>query len=430
MSRIFYLLCLLLLTVSCAKDYISKSSDESNQLEAIELTSSYSSVDFSEINLKYNAQDILQIQIRRENTETPLTVYDGDLVILDTTFKTYHMDYQTNDDVPTLSPDSKYYYSIFYKSGVSTNASIRIKDFDIQTLSYKSGMMQIIQEFITYSKTKNASLNYMLSSELTDLIFESDKTFSNTTLMLDIAGFIVPSLLYSPTDTEQDVTKRNQNYIFIEELIKTKPVFAIDYLSNTNTSGLNTSRANFSNRSLIGFNRPGATTNFFENLPTVIDENANTTISSLTDTNLKNFIFLDAPVTNLVASLNVTNYDLIVMTPFKSQAWDSLSNMYTSTEVNSLKTKANNTNQRLVFAYIDLSRVWKDSFYWQTAWLDKRPNWIDPNVTTNSLDYYVKYWRNDWKTIIKQILDKVTVSGYDGIVFGGTDVYSKHPRTN
>tara|TARA_A100001015_G_scaffold31993_1_gene35584 strand:- start:6372 stop:7514 length:1143 start_codon:yes stop_codon:yes gene_type:complete len=380
--------------------------------------------------LKYNAQDILQIQIRRENTETPLTVYDGDLVILDTTFKTYHMDYQTNDDVPTLSPDSKYYYSIFYKSGVSTNASIRIKDFDIQTLSYKSGMMQIIQEFITYSKTKNASLNYMLSSELTDLIFESDKTFSNTTLMLDIAGFIVPSLLYSPTDTEQDVTKRNQNYIFIEELIKTKPVFAIDYLSNTNTSGLNTSRANFSNRSLIGFNRPGATTNFFENLPTVIDENANTTISSLTDTNLKNFIFLDAPVTNLVASLNVTNYDLIVMTPFKSQAWDSLSNMYTSTEVNSLKTKANNTNQRLVFAYIDLSRVWKDSFYWQTAWLDKRPNWIDPNVTTNSLDYYVKYWRNDWKTIIKQILDKVTVSGYDGIVFGGTDVYSKHPRTN
>ena len=340
------------------------------------------------------------------------------------------MDYQTNDDVPTLSPDSKYYYSIFYKSGVSTNASIRIKDFDIQTLSYKSGMMQIIQEFITYSKTKNASLNYMLSSELTDLIFESDKTFSNTTLMLDIAGFIVPSLLYSPTDTEQDVTKRNQNYIFIEELIKTKPVFAIDYLSNTNTSGLNTSRANFSNRSLIGFNRPGATTNFFENLPTVIDENANTTISSLTDTNLKNFIFLDAPVTNLVASLNVTNYDLIVMTPFKSQAWDSLSNMYTSTEVNSLKTKANNTNQRLVFAYIDLSRVWKDSFYWQTAWLDKRPNWIDPNVTTNSLDYYVKYWRNDWKTIIKQILDKVTVSGYDGIVFGGTDVYSKHPRTN
>ncbi len=380
--------------------------------------------------MKYNAQDILQIQIRRENTETPLTVYDGDLVILDTTFKTYHMDYQTNDDVPTLSPDSKYYYSIFYKSGVSTNASIRIKDFDIQTLSYKSGMMQIIQEFITYSKTKNASLNYMLSSELTDLIFESDKTFSNTTLMLDIAGFIVPSLLYSPTDTEQDVTKRNQNYIFIEELIKTKPVFAIDYLSNTNTSGLNTSRANFSNRSLIGFNRPGATTNFFENLPTVIDENANTTISSLTDTNLKNFIFLDAPVTNLVASLNVTNYDLIVMTPFKSQAWDSLSNMYTSTEVNSLKTKANNTNQRLVFAYIDLSRVWKDSFYWQTAWLDKRPNWIDPNVTTNSLDYYVKYWRNDWKTIIKQILDKVTVSGYDGIVFGGTDVYSKHPRTN
>ena len=75
-------------------------------------------------------------------------------------------------------------------------------------------------------------------------------------------------------------------------MVKYKKVFAIDYLSKTNTAGLNISRSNFINRSLIGFDRPGSTTNIFSNLPSVINEDANSSITSLSDADLKNFIFL------------------------------------------------------------------------------------------------------------------------------------------
>ena len=140
--------------MSCAKDYIEKPSDESSSIAAIELVSTYTSVDFSEFNIKYNRNDILQVQIRREPNETPLTVYDGDLVILDTTFQTHYMDYKKNIDEPSLTPNRDYYYSIFYKAESVDSAPVRVKDFKIQTLSYQQGMLQLYSELIDYSKVK------------------------------------------------------------------------------------------------------------------------------------------------------------------------------------------------------------------------------------------------------------------------------------
>ena len=433
MSKIIYLLCLLFLSMSCAKDYIEKPSDESSSIAAIELVSTYTSVDFSEFNIKYNRNDILQVQIRREPNETPLTVYDGDLVILDTTFQTHYMDYKKNIDEPSLNPNRDYYYSIFYKADSVDSLPVRVQDFKIQTLSYQQGMLQLYSELIDYSKSKNSSLEFIVSTEWMGLFYDDvgqpTQAISDASFMLKFDGVLVPELKYKKTDAAQDLDQLNQNHVLMENLVSTKKVLAVDYVSKSNGVGLSASQVNFSNRGIIGFNRPSSNVNLFNELSPVINEDENTSIASIKDEGFKNFIFLDTPVDNLLTSLHGTNYDLIIMSPFKSAPWSSFNDLYSVAEVTSLKRKSNTEAKgaRLVFAYIDVSRVWKDAYYWQALWNEEvtRPKWIDRNVETNSNDYYVKYWRNDWKNILKPMLDKVIVRGYDGVVFGGGESFTK-----
>ena len=431
MSRLVYLLCLLFFTFSCAKDYVERPLDQSPKVDAITLSSTYSSVDFSEFNIQYNWDDILQLQVRRESFETPLTVYDGDLVVLDNTSSTSFKDYKSNDDLPTLLPDSKYYYSIFYTSGSIDSSPVRGQDFIIETLSYQEGMLQLFSELITYAKTKKDGLEFILSSELMRLFYQDIDTIpklKNSDLMNHIGGVLVPALMFAKTNNLQ-TTSLTQNQTLLDLYSNSKVKLAIDYLSASNTVDLGTSRTNFVNKGLIGFNRPGSDTSLFTNLPPMFQKDDESDIEKLTDDTLKNFIFLDVPVTNMVTELNQTDYDLIVMTPFKSSPWTAITDVYSYAEVQSLKTKSNGVNKRLVFAYMDLGQIWEDSYYWNSDWtqVENRPNWIDRSISGSSKNHYVKYWRREWQALLKPVIDMIVNQGYDGIVFGGGEYFAKYP---
>src|SRR6056300_1205210 len=153
MPKIFYLLCFFILSTSCAKDYIEKSVQTVPSTDAVSLSSTYSSVDFSEFNIVYNWDNILQLQVRRESFETPLTVYDGELVVLDSSRRQSFKDYKINDDLPSLLPGNTYYYSIFYKTDSMDSSPVRVKDFEITTLTYQQGMLQLFNELIEYTNS-------------------------------------------------------------------------------------------------------------------------------------------------------------------------------------------------------------------------------------------------------------------------------------
>lgn len=435
MSKLLYLLCFFILSTSCAKDYIEVPADNTPSTDAITLTSTYASVDFSEFNLVYNWDNILQLQIRRESFESPLTVYDGDLVLIDTSRRKFFKDYQVNEDFPALLPGNTYYYSIFYTADSTEFSPVRVKDFEITTLTYQEGMLQLFTELIDYVDSKDDSYDVIISTKLVRLFFDNvDSTPEpiNQNLMNKLDGILVPSLKYFETNSAQDDSQLLQNLSLLSKFPSNKLKFAIDYVSSTNTVALNDSRAHFTSNGIIGFNRPGSDDSLFQNLPSVINEVHDSDVQKLTDETLKNFVFIDTPVVDLVEKLPSTNYDLIIMTPFKSSPWASLSNVYSYSEVQSLKTKSNDVNKRLVFAYIDIGRIWEDSYYWEASWSEEnvRPNWIDKTITTNSKDHYVKYWRREWSAIIKPVIDAVINSGYDGIVLGGGEFYTKYPITD
>lgn len=435
MPKIFYLLCFFILSTSCAKDYIEKSVQTVPSTDAVSLSSTYSSVDFSEFNIVYNWDNILQLQVRRESFETPLTVYDGELVVLDSSRRQSFKDYKINDDLPSLLPGNTYYYSIFYKTDSMDSSPVRVKDFEITTLTYQQGMLQLFNELIEYTNSIKSSCDVIISTELVRLFFKNvDLTpeLLNQDLVNNIDGVLVPSLKYFKTNSSQDASQYSENITLLSKLPSTILKLAIDYVSSTNTIALNDSRDHFITNGIIGFNRPGSDLSLLLNLPPVINEVHDSDVQKLTDETFNNFVFVDTPISNMVPDLNNTNYDLIIMTPFKNSPWASLSDVYSYSDVQSLKTKSNGVNTRLVFAYIDVGRIWEDAYYWNNAWneLNVRPNWIDRSLLTNSKDHYVKYWRREWSDIIKPVINAVIDSGYDGIVFGGGEFYMNYPITN
>ena len=236
---------------------------------------------------------------------------------------------------------------------------------------------------------------------------------------------------YSDTNVEQDSAQFNSNLNFLSYLKSSKVIFAVDYCTSTNVEEcINPSRNTYTSNDIVGFIRPESLDNIVDDLPGIINASGVSSITNINDADLKNFIFLDSPFDGMVSQLTTSNYDLIIMTPFDndpSLSWDSL---FSAEDINSLKVKSNGVSNRLVYAYIDISRIFKtNDFYWQTEWdeLEERPNWIETNISDNSDDYYIKYWRNDWKSILKQVLPLIINAGYDGIVFGGVGRYADFP---
>ncbi|MEC8677989.1 MAG: hypothetical protein VXX85_03950 [Candidatus Margulisiibacteriota bacterium] len=433
MSR--FILLLFLILIGCSKSYIDSTDDEVTITEPMQVISTYSSVDFTEMNFYYSEPGIVnQLEIRRDTTEIPLTQYDGDLVFLDNVYNTVFYDYSETTDQETLSQGTTYYYSIFYRGNDVSVPPIRIDDLTLTTLTYKQGMLQLLDELTDFSINLNDDLEFLISSDLANVLFDEamePPTILDATIANKFDGIIVQSLQYVPDNTLQDSDQFDSNLNFLSLLSNSKVTFAVDYCTSTHTEEcINPSRNTYTNNDIVGFIRPESLDNIVDDLPGIINETSNTNITDINDGDLKNFIFLDSPFDGMVSQLTTSNYDLIIMTPFDndpSLSWDSL---FSAEDVNSLKVKSNGESSRLVYAYIDISRIFKtNDFYWQTEWdqLEERPNWIDANISDNSDDFYIKYWRNDWKSILKQVLPLIINAGYDGIVFGGVGQYADFP---
>ncbi|MEK9727377.1 MAG: hypothetical protein VW397_04640 [Candidatus Margulisiibacteriota bacterium] len=427
----YFLLFIFILSFGCSKTYLDSTEESTTTSDPFTVASTYSSVDYSQMTFNYtNPELVRQVEVRRETTEVPLTEYDGELVFLDTSNKSLFYDYKVSEDKASLNENTTYYYSIFYRSDDMTIPPKRLKDIKIKTLSYKEGMLQFLLELISYSLSVNNALNFVSSTELLSLFVDTSTdpvTFVNPNLNNAIDGILLHSLKYKPTNSTQTSLQTSLNHSLISTLKTNERLFVVDYCTSTNTTCVNDARSNYENQGVVGLIHPNIVSDIKNDFPDLLNESASSEITSLNDEDIKNFVFIDSPFSNMISQLSTSNYDMIMMTPFSSSSW---SNLFSSADVERLKKKNNGTSRRLVYAYIDVSKVWKtNTYYWNALWdeLESRPNWIDRNVSTNSDDFYIKFWRSEWREIIKPVLKSVIESGYDGLVFGGGEKFSNYP---
>ena len=95
------------------------------------------------------------------------------------------------------------------------------------------------------------------------------------------------------------------------------------------------------------------------------------------------------------------------------------SNLLSTAQVSSLSSKPNHNTPRLVLAYIDLTLIHSDYFYWDSSWDSVPPSFRGVHIS-DSNSYKVKYWSPIWRSILygkeNSLIDLLINRGFDGVL--------------
>ena len=147
-------------------------------------------------------------------------------------------------------------------------------------------------------------------------------------------------------------------------------------------------------------------------------------ISTLSEA--KNFLYLINPEnystkTQFLDDIKNTNYDIIIIDLF-----DNDNMALTADDVDSLKMKKNG-GTRLVIAYMSIGEAEDYRYYWDASWESFPPPWLAGENPDWPGNYKVRYWDDDWQSIIygndDSYLAKILNAGFDGVYLDLIDAY-------
>lgn len=115
-----------------------------------------------------------------------------------------------------------------------------------------------------------------------------------------------------------------------------------------------------------------------------------------------------------------TNYDIIAVNIFHRRT------PLTKQAVETLKYKKIGS-KRLVLAIVDIGSAASYHYYWQPAWREGSPPWINAPFSDDPDKYHVKYWLPGWKNLIsgnaKSYIYGAIAQGFDGVILKGLGAY-------
>lgn len=192
---------------------------------------------------------------------------------------------------------------------------------------------------------------------------------------------------------------------------KGKKVLVTDYCSSPNL--INTSYKLNEENNFTSFAAPSRDLNQIPNYPVYKENKSDITTLSEAQNFLYLLNFSEYPSKqDLIAELNFTNYDLIVLDLFFEDK------AFTKEEIRQLKQKKNG-GSRLVIAYMSIGEAEDYRFYWKDSWGLKYPEWIVEENPDWEGNFKVKYWNEDWKKIIyagkNAYLSQILDSDFDGV---------------
>ena len=82
-------------------------------------------------------------------------------------------------------------------------------------------------------------------------------------------------------------------------------------------------------------------------------------------------------------------------------------------------------NSCKMLAYLSIGEAEDYRAYWKTAWQTQktRPIWLDRENPEWRGNFKVRFWKNEWKDIVKAQIDAIVKQGFDGIYLDIVDAY-------
>ncbi|MBM4087180.1 MAG: hypothetical protein FJ272_20510, partial [Planctomycetes bacterium] len=131
-----------------------------------------------------------------------------------------------------------------------------------------------------------------------------------------------------------------------------------------------------------------------------------------------------------LAAMGQTQFDLAVI-DYSQDGSDAM--RFTAEQVNALKNSPG--GPKLVLAYMSIGEAEDYRWYWQESWDADHdgqpdpgaPTWLGPSNPEWPGNYKVRYWEPGWQSLIygaaTSYLDKIIVTGYDGVYLDIIDAY-------
>ena len=274
-----------------------------------------------------------------------------------------------------------------------------------------------MRDFVKEIRNNTSSSKIIISQNGNELYFKNDKIDEDFFEITD--GTTQESLYYGDTLKFNVATSKEANNELLKLLLpirkKGKLIFVINYgkgEKKRNFLKQESLKTNLLNELLPSF----ALNDFYK---PINDYNTND-IHNLNE--VKNYLCLLNPekfssMDEYYQALKNTNYDLLLI----EVSYDNI--FFNREQIEGLKVKKNG-GKRIVIAYLSIGEAEDYRFYWKKEWNKNKPDWIVSENENWSGNYIVKYWKPEWKEIIKEYQKKLDEIGVDGYLLDTLDTYS------
>ena len=121
-----------------------------------------------------------------------------------------------------------------------------------------------------------------------------------------------------------------------------------------------------------------------------------------------------------LTAIRRTDYDIVILDLF----YDNTT--LTVSDIASLRKK-HNGGSRLLIAYMSIGEAEDYRYYWHDEWATTEPDWLTEENPEWRGNYKVRFWDEDWQSIIygndDSYLQKIINAGFDGVYLDIIDAY-------
>ena len=122
----------------------------------------------------------------------------------------------------------------------------------------------------------------------------------------------------------------------------------------------------------------------------------------------------------MIDAVSATDYDLLILDLFFNDE------VLTENDLELLKQK-NNGGRRLVICYMSIGEAEEYRYYWNSDWESSPPGWLDDENPNWPGNYKVRYWNDEWKSIIygssSSYTGLILQAGFDGVYLDIIDAF-------
>ena len=262
-------------------------------------------------------------------------------------------------------------------------------------IDFRQEMRNFVIGLSQYSKNINQDFKIITQNGI-DLISKNGTTDYTYTGAINAIAQENLNYGYNADDELTPANITSELSVFLDASINAgKTVYITDYCSSANKVADSYAKNNAKN--YISFAANERLLNKIPTLPNPINGENSDDIYDVDEA--KNFLYLIGPTAysskaEFIQAVQNTNYDVIII--------DVLFNpniAFTATDITNLKTKQNGGN-RLVIAYMSVGEAESYRSYWNTAWENNRPSWLEPENPDWPGNYKVHYWEKGWQDVI------------------------------